>query len=260
MTTTDLLAGSPVRVTSSVAVHANNIQEMLVLQDRSCKADKPPERIGPFEAKYTLSDSQRALLTSLAPYYTPTRLRELVLPLLQQNSPVSLRALDWLVTNYSKKHNVVCRTPRGEHFNIHHSYRNALSMNKRRNFDPFRRRLRIAVHLGEGSAEAEPTSFESTVGQLNFIHWANENGVIDYLRENASEITRDVSRTAHTSKAARAPQEAESSEQHPHTAAESEAPAHSKRRSGERLESKTRKKRTELSKAPSTKCVVYKEG
>jgi hypothetical protein len=32
---------------------------------------------------------------------------DIIIPLLTSKSPISIRVLDWFVTNYSKKHNVV---------------------------------------------------------------------------------------------------------------------------------------------------------
>ena len=65
-----------------------------------------------------------------------------------QSSPISLRALDWAVVNWSKQHNIVCTSiVPGQMVNIHHSYRSALKYWKRRLFDPFRRRSRITVTI-----------------------------------------------------------------------------------------------------------------
>lgn len=206
--------------TARISFRSSTAQECMSLQDNTVGSETL--RIGPFESDFQLTVRQRAILHNLERYYTPERLHDVLVPLLQQRTSTSLRACDWLVTNYSKKHNVVCQTKGGMLFNIHQGYRNALSMNKRRNFDPFRRRMRIRVYIND-------TEFvESTVGQLNFIYWATEHGVMDYLRDNIEDIDREMNETTQESKR----KKSEGSSQ----------------------------KRAELSKAPTSRCMVYTVG
>lgn len=173
-------SSNPVKLVTTNAV------QCMQLQDETAGAQT--HVIGQFESGFKLTDRQVKILSSLVGYYTDEKVTDLLLPVLQHQSPISLRALDWLVTNYSKKYNVICRTRNGGMFNIHQGYRNALVVNKRRNFDPFRRRLRITVRSGG-------QELESTVGQLNFMCWAKENGVVDYLLENLEHIEEDMNAT-----------------------------------------------------------------
>ena len=93
-----------------------------------------------------LSARERALLRHLEREYTPELVRDVLRPLVTQTSPVSLRALDWAVVNWSKQHNVVCAAPApGVMTNVHHAYRTSLAYWKRRLFDPFRRRARVGL-------------------------------------------------------------------------------------------------------------------
>jgi hypothetical protein len=140
-----------------------------------------------------------------------------------QESTISLRALDWLVTNYSKKNNIVCKTKNGALFNIYHGYKTALSHFRRRNFDPFRRRQRIILTYND-------QEYETTVGQCNFIHWAYQSGVLQYAMDNCLEIERDMNLAALINKTERKNQ----------------------------VEKGIPHRRRELSKAPVTKCSVYK--
>lgn len=156
-------------------------------------------------------------------FFTPTTVRELLEPLVNQASGISLRALDWLVTNYSKKHNIVCKTRSNGLFNIYHGYKIALAHFRRRNFDPFRRRKRIDV-LVDGEIVCE-----STVGQCNFLHWSYVNGVLAYAIENARDIETDMNSASAMNKAERRMQRADGV---PH-------------------------RRRELSSAPRSKCSVY---
>lgn len=103
---------------------------------------------------------------------------------------ISLRILDWLVTNYAKKHNIVYLIP-GEDgvavtFNMFLEYKSQLKAYSKRFFDPFCRRERLEF------TDADGKRFHSTVGQLNFFRWALLHGVVDYGTEHNHEIEEDM--------------------------------------------------------------------
>ena len=52
--------------------------------------------------KHTLSAQQQLLLNSLDQFYGKTKI-DSILPILQGTTKLSLRIIDWFVTNYSKK-------------------------------------------------------------------------------------------------------------------------------------------------------------
>lgn len=185
--------------------------------------DEKSDQIGPFFMTGA-SQRQMTIMSRIIPLLESENIIEThLIPLVTQESVISLRALDWLVTNYSKKNNIVCRTKNGTLFNIYHGYKTALSHFRRRNFDPFRRRQRIFLnHKGN--------DFETTVGQCNFIHWAYQTGVLQYAIDNSNEIEKDMNVAALTNKTERKNQKEKGI---PH-------------------------RRRELSKAPIAKCSVYK--
>jgi hypothetical protein len=123
-------------------------------------------------------------------YNQPGRLEE-VLPILTGESPVSLRLIDWFVTNYSKKFNIsyplTDETGLARQFMVHFHYKRELKAYSKRLFDPFCRRERISFQI-RGHAPIE----ETTVGQLNFFRWAIEKGVVRYILENVTAIERDM--------------------------------------------------------------------
>ena len=168
------------------------------------------------------SQRQLNVLRRLELVFTETFANETLIPLLIQTSPISLRALDWLVTNYSKKNNIVCSGKNNSLFNIYHGYKVALSHFRRRNFDPFRRRDRIYIQVNS-------KQYETTVGQCNFLHWAVTHGVFEYAIEHAVAIEQDMNVAAALHKIERKKKKANGI---PH-------------------------RRTELSCAPMTKCSVY---
>eukprot|EP00966_Prymnesium_polylepis_P254759 5886303-Prymnesium_polylepis.3 len=147
----------------------------------------------------TLTPKQMSVIKRLVPFYSAHMLQQIVVPLVVQEGHISLRTLDWLVTNYAKKYNIVCRrlNASSELFNIYHRYKVALAHWRRRNFDPFRRRERLFVDAGDG------VCIETTVGQLNFLHWAYLNGVLTYTFENAVDIETDMNSSSSANKAER---------------------------------------------------------
>lgn len=170
-----------------------------------------------------VSQRQRSIVERISPFFTSENIKGILVPLVRQESGISLRALDWLVTNYAKKHNIVCKTESGALFNIYHGYKIALYHFKRRNFDPFRRRNRIGVVIKDVKV------CDTTVGQCNFLHWAYYQGVLSYAIENARDIETDMNSASAKHKAERKVQKANGV---PH-------------------------RRKELSRAPRSKCSVY---
>jgi hypothetical protein len=122
-------------------------------------------------------------------YNQPGRLEE-ALPILTGTSPVSLRLIDWFVTNYSKKFNVsypLLTDGVERQFMVHFHYKRELKAYSKRLFDPFCRRERIRFQV-----QGQPALEETTVGQLNFFRWAIEKGVVRYIIENAAAIEADM--------------------------------------------------------------------
>lgn len=152
--------------------------------------------VGPFRGR-DLTQRQVSILHRIEAFYTPVLVKDILVPLVNQESGISLRALDWLVTNYSKKHNVVCRTKTNMLFNIYHGYKIALTHFRRRNFDPFRRRKRIEILVNGDIA------CESTIGQCNFLHWSYNNGVLAYAVEHSKDIEADMNNASAQHKAER---------------------------------------------------------
>jgi hypothetical protein len=129
---------------------------------------------------------QELLIKWLQEFYNqPGRIDE-ILPVLTDKSDVSLRLIDWFVTNYSKKHNVSYLL-NGRQFAVYFYYKRELKAYSKRLFDPFCRRERISFMV-----YGQPPLDETTVGQLNFFRWAIETGVLDYVVKHAAAIDADM--------------------------------------------------------------------
>lgn len=131
---------------------------------------------------------RRTLYETLQQFYAKDdNLRQLS-EVLGKNPPVSLRTIDWLVTNYSKADNCYvdgCMIPT----NIHIAYKAAQSSVKKKLMDPFCRRERIVFQ------NADNEDFVTTLGQLNFFRWAIKNQVLKYAIDNASAIEKHMLET-----------------------------------------------------------------
>jgi hypothetical protein len=139
------------------------------------------------------------LLESLQTFYERGTYGAQLLSVINGECRLSLRSIDWFITNYSKKHNIyylVHETREGfpteEHlghktrnFNVHQSYKSQLKAYSKKRFDPFCRRDRIEFQLSVGMVE-------TTIGQLNFFRWALANSVTDYIFENKATIEKDM--------------------------------------------------------------------
>ena len=109
-----------------------------------------------------------------------------LIPLITQEMGISLRALDWLVTNYSKKHQLCIN-----YQNIHSGYKEMLSRYRRRHFDPFQRCI-DAPSVGKVTFMFGERKYETTIGQLNFIMWCYKRGIIDYIKKYINTIETDM--------------------------------------------------------------------
>lgn len=146
--------------------------------DKSVKKS-PPTKI---------SNSKDLLMLSLSKFYTKAIVAK-ILPIIEGESNISLRLIDWFVTNYSKKYNTVITKQQNNnviHFNVYLSYRSQLKAYSKQLFDPFRRRDRITFYFDKES------SIETTIGQLNFFRWIISNDILDYIGTNLKDIENDM--------------------------------------------------------------------
>jgi hypothetical protein len=78
------------------------------------------------------------LLTNLISYYSDQDYQQLdkILPILNGTSPISLRIIDWFVTNYAKQHYVVYMYA-DSRFKVYNDYKLKLKAYSKKRFDPF---------------------------------------------------------------------------------------------------------------------------
>jgi len=120
-------------------------------------------------------------VSSLQRFYSSRDDSEEIMKLLDGTSEISLRLIDWFVTNYAKQHNI-SYILNSQEFLVYTNYKSQLKAYSKKLFDPFCRRERIMFQI---SGQA---MFQTTVGKLNFFRWAIEKGVLDYIKMNMAKI------------------------------------------------------------------------
>lgn len=133
----------------------------------------------------SLSRKDEVLLISVLDWYNEdeSNVRKFY-DILKHKNGLSLRIIDWLITNFSKKVNVSIEN-HGIPGDLHRDYHKNLSAHNKKNFDPFARRERICILLGDEKRF-------STIGQLNFFRWFLQKNIYSYLLENKPVIEKHM--------------------------------------------------------------------
>lgn len=126
------------------------------------------------------------LMLSLSRFYMKDNNINIIKEVINGKHRISLRLLDWFVTNYSKKNNTCIQNTNGEYLKVYLSYRAQLKAYSKQQFDPFRRRERISFIYDTDK------NLETTIGQLNFFRWVLENNIIEYIYANIYDIEQDM--------------------------------------------------------------------
>ena len=134
----------------------------------------------------TLSTQKQLLLTNLKEFFKNREYLNTMMSIVNGESRISLRIIDWFVTNYAKLNFVVYELPDKKRFKVHNEYKLKLRAYNKKNYDPFCRRERIYIPFDE------TTEMETTIGQLNFFKWSIENKVIDYIEAHFTAIEADM--------------------------------------------------------------------
>ena len=141
---------------------------------------------------YTTQNS--LLLHNLMDFYHSPEILDKMLNIINGESKISLRIVDWFSTNYAKKYYTVYELINGSRFKVYIDYKLKLRAYSKKRFDPFCRWERISIPYKDG------TSIQTTLGQLNFFKWALENEVIKYIEDNYSTIENDMNSRNSTSR------------------------------------------------------------
>lgn len=145
----------------------------------------------------TYCTQNQLLLNNLLSFFNKNGNLKKILPIINGESNLSIRVIDWFVTNYAKKNHTVynCETSSGtmKRFKVYIDYKLKLKAYSKHRFDPFCRWERINI-------PCDDYYIQTTIGQLNFFKWAIENKILDYIEENINFIEKDMNSRNSTSK------------------------------------------------------------
>jgi hypothetical protein len=142
------------------------------------------------------------LMRNLMEFYGDKANIHKMMNIINGESKISLRIVDWFVTNFAKKYYTVydLQTQRisGQvevsRFKVYNDYKLKLKAYSKKRFDPFCRWERISIPYDDEKY------METTIGQLNFFKWAIENQIIDFIKMHYEEIENDMNARNSTSK------------------------------------------------------------
>lgn len=156
------------------------------------------EKFRPLGSEDNFSSKEEDILTRNHKFFSyDFKYVDFMLKIIDAKSVVSLRVLDWFIVNYSKKYNTCYLF--GEHdnktkFYVHNEYKNQLKGYSKKYFDFNCRTRKIAYHPNND------ITFVTSIGQLNFFHWAIRNKVIKYVENNINKIELDMKESAKENK------------------------------------------------------------
>lgn len=135
-----------------------------------------------------ITSQEHMLLNCIEQFYSDESNSEKLVDLVNGN--ISIRLIDFFVTNYSKKNRINYTIKDGEStsvFNVHSSYKSQLKAWNKKYFDPFSRGDRIPFFL-------ENDCLITTIGQLNFFKWFINNNVTEYIETSIDKIEQDMNK------------------------------------------------------------------
>lgn len=156
-------------------------------------------------------------------FYNEEHLKKMI-DILSGTSSLSLRIIDWFVTNYSKKYDVIYALKKDDYENIYDlddmafeenisdemvddiqktkfivflEYKSQLKAFSKKQFDSFCRGERIKFNY---TFHNQPYQIETTVGQLNFFRWGIQNNLFIFIQQNYEKIEKDMNESIQNKK------------------------------------------------------------
>ena len=131
---------------------------------------------------------QELIVNSLQRFYANRADITEIVSMLQGTSDISLRVIDWFVTNYAKTHSTAYIL-NGQEFLVYRDYKSQLKAYSKKLFDPFCRRERIYFQV------PNHPSFLTTVAKLNFFRWAIEKDILNYIKLNQEAVEKEMNQS-----------------------------------------------------------------
>jgi len=137
------------------------------------------------KSEFDIDTKLSLLMKSLTDFYTNSIYIDQIKSIIDQNSVISLRILDWFITNYSKKYKTIIDGQIGS-IDVYQNYKLQLKSFSKKQFDPFCRKNKILFYYNDDDY------IETSCGQLCFFRWCFENNILNYVKTNLSTIEQDM--------------------------------------------------------------------
>lgn len=149
-----------------------------------------------------LVTQNNVLKRCLMEFYNRDNNLEKMLKVINGESRISLRIVDWFVTNYAKElwttYDLQQSDGTTRHFWVFKEYKQMLNSYSKMRFDPFCRWNREYIPYGN-------CQIQTTIGQMNFFKWAIQNNILEFIDENFDSIKNDMNARNSTSKRKQTP-------------------------------------------------------
>jgi hypothetical protein len=155
-----------------------------------------------------MESKETLIKKKLLEFYKNKENLNILLPIILQKTRLSLRSLDWFVTNYCKKNNINYLLLKDNNlvtYFPYKSYKSQLKAYSKKFCDPFCRRERvifdyknnvISDYLNNINIDLDHNDYIiTTLGQLNFFKFAIKDSIIKYAIENINDIEKDMNTT-----------------------------------------------------------------
>jgi len=153
-----------------------------------------------------ISSKESLLKVKLLDFYKDQSNLKILLPIILQQTRLSLRSLDWFVTNYSKKYNtnyILLRNGENISYFPFKSYKSQLKAYSKKFCDPFCRRERVIfdyhlmdiIDFKSDIKMPHKDYIITTIGQLNFFRFAIQDNIINYAINYIEDIENDMNST-----------------------------------------------------------------
>jgi hypothetical protein len=137
------------------------------------------------ESDFDVDTKLSLLMKSLTEFFKNPVYVEQMRNVIDQNSVISLRILDWFITNYAKKYRTTIVVG-NKAIDVYQNYKLQLKSFSKKAFDPFCRKNKIIFYY------TETEYIETSCGQLCFFRWCFENSILNYVQQNLSIIEQDM--------------------------------------------------------------------
>ena len=136
-----------------------------------------------------ITSQEQMLLNCMDQFYSNYENSNILIKLI--NGDVSIRLIDFFVTNYSKKNRVsyqISENNINSIFNVYSSYKSQLKAWNKKYFDPFSRGDRVPFFVND-------ECIITTIGQLNFFKWYISNNVMNFVQKNINKIELEMNKS-----------------------------------------------------------------